>query len=429
MSGRAWPEHRTSRAPDMPDSHQDQEQLIAAGIPESEVERQLEMLTHPPEPPRLVRPCTLGDGILQISRSEQDDLVSEWQRAAAAGRFTKFVPASGAASRLFQGLDDPQSAESQRWAQRANAFPPVATLRELPKGLLPFHHYGDETRRAFTEQLVEGVGHLSDEHGRCRYHFTVAAPHRDRFEHQLARDAVRLKETRGISVEVDFSTQDPATDTVALDESGSPARASNGELLLRPSGHGALIDNLERLDADLVFIKNIDNIQPEAGQQRVIHWKRVLAGLLVRMAREHQEPTPMRVCGMVRNTGEPGGGPFWVEDRLGEVRPQIVEIAQVSSAADQQDVVAGSTHFNPVDLVCSMRGADGSGYALTDFIDPEAIVVTTKTHEGQKIRTLERPGLWNGAMAGWKTVFVEVPEETFTPVKTVLDLLRPEHIA
>ena len=405
----------------------DREQLASAGIAESEVERQLELLKDPPAPPRLLRPCTPGDGILRLAEGEQRDLLEEWQRAAEAGRLTKFVPASGAATRMFRGLDDPDSPQSRRFAQHAEAFPPLEVLRTQPKALLPFHRYPDGTRTALSEQLVEGAGYLTDRAGQARFHFTIAPEHRQRFEEQLAADLPWLRRERRLDVVVGLSSQSPATDTIALDDDGRIARGSDGTLLLRPAGHGALIANLGDLGADLVFIKNIDNVLPETRQELVIHWKRVLAGLLVTLERQHDDSVPLRVCGMVRNTGEPGGGPFWVDGAGGVPTLQIVEAAQVAPDPDQRRILTESTHFNPVDLVCSLRRSDASPYDLLEFVDRRAVVISRKTHEGRALRTLERPGLWNGAMSRWKTVFVEVPAETFAPVKTIFDLLRPEH--
>ncbi len=349
----------------------------------------------------------------------------------------------------------------------------------LPKGLLPFHGRSDGWVTAFEEHLAEGVEALADRHGVCRFHFTVPPGEgRAAFEAALAAARVRL-ERGGRRLDVAFSEQEPATDAPALDADGEPARDGGGALLLRPSGHGALLGNLERAGFDLATVKNIDNILPRERHGEVNRWKRVLVGRLVELeaeleplrralaagddpaatraafelcaARFGRRPAaaalagsaaeraaaarslverPLRVCGVVANTGEPGGGPFWVTGADGTTTPQIVESSQVDGADPAQAAIwRASTHFNPVDLALALRDADGRPYPLDRFVDPETAFVARKSEAGRELTVLERPGLWNGAMAGWNTCFVEVPGATFAPVKTVLDLARPEHRA
>ena len=468
--------------PAPPLSAEDRAQLAAAGIPAAEAERQLALLAAPPRPARLVRPCTVGDGILALPEGRLDELERRGRVAAEAGRLSKFVPASGAATRMFRalvavrerglardaaalaaaaGAGDEEAAEALRFveelprlalarplaellgtdpvtlARRAAAGPLEPVLAALldpagldaaasPKALLDFHLDAGRPVTAFEEQLAEGLGYLPDRRGRARYHFTVPPGSRPRFEARL--DTLRARfEVSGRRLLVDFSEQDPATDTLALDASGAPARGSDGRLVLRPSGHGALLANLGASGGDLVVIKNVDNVLPTGRHAEGARFKLVLAGLADELAGETGE-RPVRVCGVVANTGEPGGGPFWVASPGGAVSPQIVEASQIDPHdPGQREVWRASTHFNPVDLVVALRGPDGAAHDLHRFVDPSASFVSEKGEGGRTLRVLERPGLWNGAMAGWRSVFVEVPAWTFAPVKTVLDLARPEH--
>ena len=369
-------------------------------------------------------------------------------------------------------------------------------LAAAPKALIPFHRYGDESRTAFDEHLVEAAAYARDGDGVCRAHFTVQAEHEVFFQQRLATVGPGFEARYGVRFEVGFSHQSRATDTLAVDLDGRPFRAADGTLLLRPGGHGALIGNLGRLGslgppgARIVLVKNVDNVVPDAGKPLVTTWKRLLGGKLLALqerifaalerleaaapvsggtadagaagldealaeaeallAGELSRPLParlaaappeerraalagyldrpLRVCGVVRNQGEPGGGPFWVEGRDGEVSLQIVEISQLDpDSREQQEILAASTHFNPVDLACGLTDRHGRPYDLDATVDPSAVFIARKSHDGQRLWALERPGLWNGAMAGWNTVFVEVPDATFAPVKVVLDLLRPAH--
>jgi hypothetical protein len=354
-----------------------------------------------------------------------------------------------------------------------------------PKALIPFHRYGgpgSESRTAFDEQLVEAAGYVADAEGRARLHFTVAPEARERIEDHLAAARARLEGALAVRWEVGFSVQSPATDTLALDpETSGPFRREDGSLLLRPGGHGALLGNLHavaRAGGDLVFLKNIDNVQPDRVKDEVARWKKVLgghllelrertAGLLERLAAGEEGAAaeaeafladrlgvrvpaewqdlppeerrrrlagrldrPLRVAGVVVNRGEPGGGPFWVRSENGAVTAQIVERSQIDEGSPRQvEVFEASTHFNPVDLACAVRDLRGEPYDLPRYVDDRSVFIAEKSHDGRPLLALERPGLWNGAMAGWNTAFVEVPETTFSPVKTVFDLLRKEHQA
>lgn len=338
---------------------------------------------------------------------------------------------------------------------------------ELPKGLLKFHRYPDGPRTPFEEHLVEAADLTRDEDGRCRLHFTVSPQHRERFEALLEEVRGRYEPLYNCRFDVSFSYQQRSTDTIAVDPGNRPFRQDDGTLLFRPGGHGALLDNLAGLSWDLVLLKNIDNVVPDSRKPLVNGWKKALSGYLLALQerifraleRLEADPAaldeaaklvegelsrqippgedrrqfvldalnrPLRVCGVVRNQGEPGGGPFWVEDERGQLSLQIVESPQIDSRV-RQEMLAGSTHFSPVDIVCALRDRHGAQYDLHRFVDPATVFISGKSHEGRPLKALERPGLWNGAMAGWNTVFVEVPDETFAPVKTVLDLLRPEH--
>jgi hypothetical protein len=436
----------------------DREQLAAIGISADEADRQLRLLASPPPPRRLARPARLGDGVESIAPEREAELVDRATAARAAGRFSKFVPASGAATRMFRALylaDEaaatlaalPATAAGREMLRRAArggfasisdwlASPDGLAFTALPKALLPFHLDGDQPRTAYAEQLAEGRGYVSGSDNASRFHFTIPERERPRFE-------AELEAARGghLSFDVRFSEQLPSTHALALDETGQPAHVGaagpggrNGEsrLLLRPSGHGALLANLAQhaVDGgDIAFLKNIDNVLPASRHADVARWKLLLAGRLLEVeASRRDRSRPLRVCGVVANSGEPGGGPFWVERPDGSISLQIVESAEVDLAApDQRAIWNASTHFNPVDLVVALRNAEGVPHELARFVDPAAAFVATKFEGGRSFRAYERPGLWNGAMAEWETHFVEVPAWTFAPVKTLLDLARPEH--
>ncbi len=447
----------------------DRRQLEARRLPEEDVLRQIGLLTNPPGRMRLLRPAIPGDGIVRIPPERTAELLSRWEAAAAAGRLSKFVPASGAASRMFEGLQGKSTLERERTkklleglnrlafrddlaaACKARGFslqpaaasgayeevlsvllsPPPRGLgfADLPKALVPFHLYPGGARTAFEEHLREAVATVRDASSFCRVHFTVAPECRDRFKAALREIRPPIELAEELTLEVTFSSQSPSTDTIALDEKGGLFRLEDGSLLLRPGGHGALLPNLEASHGDLVFVKNIDNVQPSSRAEATITWKKLLAGLLLEtLERLGDCGRPVRVCGVVRNEGEPGGGPFWVEGEDGSASLQIVESAQVDlEEPGTRRIWNASTHFNPVDLVCALRAPGGTPYRLADFVDPSAVLLSRKSFAGRNLVALERPGLWNGAMARWHTIFVEVPIETFTPVKTVFDLLRPEH--
>ncbi len=348
---------------------------------------------------------------------------------------------------------------------------------DLPKGLIKFHRYPDHSRTPFEEHLVEAAAYVKDRNGVARIHFTISPEHEGAIKNHIERVRDRYEKS-GVKYEITFSYQKPSTDTVAVDLENRPFRDAEGKLVFRPGGHGALLENLYELEGDIIFIKNIDNVVPDRLKGETYLYKRVLGGLLVELQKQIfqyldriskgdlNEPLieeiigfasdrlyivlpkrigqgtkeekadflfsrlnrPLRVCGIVKNQGEPGGGPFWVEHADGTSSMQIVESSQVNmKSAGQKEIWESSTHFNPVDLVCGVRDYLGKAFNLMNFTDPETGFISTKSYEGRELKALELPGLWNGGMANWNTVFVEVPIITFNPVKTVFDLLRKEH--
>ena len=504
----------------------DRAQLAELGICAEEVARQQRLFVDPPPATVLDRPCTIGDGITVLGDADRPAAFQAHARAAAAGRLLKFLPASGAATRMFQALlaarESDRSVSRSALERRAAAgdaaarevlaladhLPRFAFADELaavvvrqghdlanllargdvgavlsalldpdgldyarlPKGLLLFHRYADGNRTAFEEHLLEAAAYGGSSSADVRVHLTVSPEHEAAFRALLERIRQRCERRAGARFAVDFSEQKRRSDTLAVEVDNQPFRTADGQLLFRPGGHGALIDNLNDLRGDVVLLKTIDNIQPEHLRGAAVDWLRLLAGHLIRIqdalfahltclsarpataavdaARQFARDQlgaalaadadaaaviaaldrPLRVCGMVRNTGEPGGGPFWVRAPDGRCTRQIVEAAQIdASDGAQRALFAAATHFNPVMIVCGVRDWTGRPFDLHTFVDPAAVFIARKSSHGRELKALERPGLWNGAMAHWHTLFVEVPESTFTPVKTVNDLLRPAH--
>jgi hypothetical protein len=347
----------------------------------------------------------------------------------------------------------------------------------LPKGLLLFHRYDDGARTALEEHLVEGALYAKNKSGVVNLHLTVSPEHLPLFEKLIADKRGYYEHKYGVTYSISFSIQDPSTDTIAVDAHNQPFREADGSLHFRPGGHGALIGNLNRLDSDVVFIKNIDNVVPDRLKETTVTYKKVLGGVLVDLQQKifnylqlidsgdytHKQVEemiyflqdelciknpetklledaelilyikrklmrPLRVCGMVPNDGEPGGGPFLAVNPDGTVSPQIVERSQLDeNDPETQALYKQGTHFNPVDLVCALKRPDGEKYDLHKFLDKNTGFISKKSKDGKELKALELPGLWNGSMSDWNTVFVEVPIETFNPVKTVNDLLRPQH--
>lgn len=441
----------------------------------------------------VTRAASCGDGIRVLDAAGIEQAAARYDRAKESLRVVKFVPASGAATRMFKDLFE-FVREGRRTAvvgellanRRRFAFwPELRTIigddadelrtvenivaeglryGETPKGLVSFHRYGDEVRKAVEEHLVEGAQYAAAG-GEVKIHFTVSPEHLTRFEALLAEKIPGYESRFGVKYRISFSVQDPSTDTLAVNPDCTPFRRADGRLLFRPAGHGALIGTLGKIDADIVFVKNIDNVTTDARRSDTVLYKKALAGVLLAlqerifeylMALEvpgaELEPIaafienelcvklpkdygtallrqvldrPIRVCGMVRNEGEPGGGPFWVAGADGLETLQIAESNQI--APEKRELMRSATHFNPVDLVCSFRTSKGGRFDLREFVDPATGFISRKSDGGRELLAQELPGLWNGAMARWNTVFVEVPITTFSPVKVVTDLLRPEH--
>ena len=441
----------------------------------------------------VTRAASCGDGIRVLDAAGIEQAAARYDRAKESLRVVKFVPASGAATRMFKDLFE-FVREGRRTAvvgellanRRRFAFwPELRTIigddadelrtvenivaeglryGETPKGLVSFHRYGDEVRKAVEEHLVEGAQYAAAG-GEVKIHFTVSPEHLTRFEALLAEKIPGYESRFGVKYRISFSVQDPSTDTLAVNPDCTPFRRADGRLLFRPAGHGALIGNLGKIDADIVFVKNIDNVTTDARRGDTVLYKKALAGVLlalqerifeylmalevpgaelepiaafienelcVKLPKDYGTPLlrrvlnrPIRVCGMVRNEGEPGGGPFWVAGADGLETLQIAESNQI--APEKRELMRLATHFNPVDLVCSFRTSKGGRFDLQEFVDPATGFISRKSDGGRELLAQELPGLWNGAMARWNTVFVEVPITTFSPVKVVTDLLRPEH--
>ena len=443
---------------------QDLEQLAARGISVEKAEAQLECFRNGFPELDIVAPASTKKGILVPKRAEQEAYIAAWQEYLKEGhKILKFVPASGAASRMFKNLfqyleDGIETPFIQEFLANKDkfAFGPQLAGKEgqdavryllqdmqygdLPKGLLLFHKYRDGARTPALEHLVEGAQYCKGEGEKptVYLHFTVSHDHLPLFRQHIAENLAKFEEKYGVQYDVTFSEQLPSTDTIAANPDGTPFRTKDGKLLFRPGGHGALIENLNQQDADIVFIKNIDNVVPDRLKKDTIRYKQILAGVLVteqkRVFEALKDPNlsdeeraklnrPIRVCGVVKNTGEPGGGPFLVREADGSISCQILESTQISDP----ELMKQSTHFNPVDLVCAIRDFEGKPFDLPQYVDPQTGFISNKSKDGKELLALELPGLWNGAMAKWNTIFVEVPVSTFNPVKTVNDLLREQH--
>lgn len=474
----------------------------------------------------IVAPATLEKGIVRLTKDEAAAACKYLEEAEVAGK-CKFVPASGAASRMFKdifaGLEEPNEA-TRELCQNIEKFAfydpavfgkapyePVGVAKALlgeeglgygakPKGVLKFHRYPQEARTALAEHFVEGQAYMRDAKGNVNLVITISPEHKPLFEAAVAEIKDAYEKRYGVKYNVKFTFQDKETDTIAVDENNRPFIKEDGQILRRPAGHGALIHNLNALDEELVSIKNIDNVCVERMQEVTYLWKKVLMGKALELrdrifgyiyaldqiessavkgpfppvpvydplqedvwaSDEAQElcneieqflldelcisipkvrgckqraaalraklDRPIRVCGMVRNEGEPGGGPFIIRAKDGSTSLQILEGAQINPAdASAVAALKASTHFNPVDLVCCIRNHEGKKFNLPDFVDEETGLISSKSYQGRQLKALELPGLWNGSMSDWNTLFVEVPIETFNPVKTVLNLLKEAH--
>ncbi|GAB1417629.1 DUF4301 family protein [Bacteroidales bacterium] len=514
-------------------SANDIRQINEKGIVIEEINKQIEAFRKGFPPLKLAAAARVGDGIVKLKEEEVDRLVEAYNTLKNNYYVLKFVPASGAASRMFKHLfefvqsfsgtdeeitavesdndpnsvgfllknlnklaffDDLQLAASKNGEHlehliQTKRYGKIISLilsddglgyGNLPKALLRFHRYPDENRFAIEEHLVEAAQYATDERKVAKVHFTISPEHREKFMTILAQVQPKFEKRFGVTYEIGFSEQKPSTDTLAVDMVNVPFRNDDGTLLFRPSGHGALIQNMNDLKQDIIFVKNIDNIVPDSLRGETIRYKMAIGGLLIELLEKTYdyldlldngflEPheldeisafarhqlminipdsfegmseiekvdylyqklnRPMRICGMVKNEGEPGGGPFWANDSDGGISLQIVESSQMNlSDPQQKSIVANASHFNPVDLVCAVYDFKGKKFNLPEFIDPMTGFISKKSKDGRDLKALEVPGLWNGAMADWITIFVETPLITFNPVKTVNDLLRPQHQA
>lgn len=478
----------------------DQNQLANLGITKEALNDQLLKFTNGIPPIQLSKPATPNQGITQLSADETDNYISNFKQKSNSLKIRRFVPASGAASRMFKAFhqylnDGIETEEIKTFSNGLKKFAfydaikcqnepdygcaihnmiKIQGLSELPKALIPFHSYSNEIRTAIEEHLVESALVITESNKVC-IHFTISEAHQAKFQELLKQRLTSLEKEFGKTFDLSFSYQHHSTDTVAVNSDNSLFRNDDGSLVFRPGGHGSLLVNLNDIDGDLIFVKNIDNIQIDHLKSTTVRYKQILAGYLIhlqakitevlkgldsteadidkiaRFAKEELNITieekfyalerseqiiflksklnrPIRICGMVKNEGEPGGGPFWTINSNGEESLQIVESSQVDLSNSQQaDIFKASTHFNPVDLVCWVRDYKGNKFDLTKYSDPNTAFITEKSQQGKTLKVLEHPGLWNGAMADWITIFVEVPIETFSPVKTINDLLRPQH--
>jgi hypothetical protein len=504
-------------------------QLKKRGVEVAIIEEQIKNFVQGFPYLKLNRAATIGDGVKKVSDSEGDKYVKYFEENLGNLSIVKFVPASGAATRMFKSLysfmgdykgtpENDKKLEADKGLQSMHNF--FRSIRnfafyddlnkifqekegisvekaleekkyvlvldyllgkkglnygDLPKGLLKFHKYqGGKSRTPVEEHLVEGAVYGKDKNNVVNLHFTVSFEHRSRFEALVNAVRSEYEKTFNVKYNISFSEQNIATDTIAVDTQNIPFREDDGTVVFRPAGHGALLFNMNNIDADLIFIKNIDNVVPDRLKDTTYRYKKILAGILLDYQKKifsyidklhlpeadkfipeieaflkkelcveagtlegktnkkeyllSKLNRPIRVCGMVKNEGEPGGGPFWSKNPDGTFSLQIVESAQVDVDNSQQnEIFLKATHFNPVDLVCGVKNHKGAKFDLESFRDPETGFITKKSKDGRELKAQELPGLWNGSMSDWNTIFVEVPIITFNPVKTVNDLLREEH--
>ncbi len=499
----------------------DKDFLLRKGITEEQINEQLEHFRQGFPYLQLEAAASVGKGILVPNDTDTENYLKAWEAYKQTDRkIVKFVPASGAASRMFKNMfaflnaeyDVPQTDFEKDYFAHIHYFAFYKDLNEaclkneqkdidtlmkegqykaivanmlekkglnygsLPKGLLKFHRYEEDSRTPLEEHLVEGALYAKGNDNCVHVHFTVSPEHKDLFMQLVNEKAPQYADEYQVTYDITFSIQKPSTDTIAADLSNEPFRV-DGKLLFRPGGHGSLIENLNDLDADIVFIKNIDNVVPDKLKDDTVKYKNLIAGVLVSTQAkifeylklletgqynhsqlqeiahfvQHDiccrkqdifqlEDTdlaiylkkklnrPIRVCGMVKNVGEPGGGPFLAYNQDGTVSLQILESTQIDmSDPAKKAMFEKGTHFNPVDLVCGIKNYKGEPFDLPKYVDETTGFISSKSKDGRELKALERPGLWNGAMSDWNTIFVEVPLSTFNPVKTVNDLLRLQH--
>ena len=499
----------------------DRTQISAKGITEEQIKSQLKNFETGFPYLKLEGAAAVGSGIMAPNDQEREQFIEEWNNYKKAGnKIVKFVPASGAASRMFKDVfafldadyNVPTTKFEKDFFDHIDKFAFIDELNEsciknegkdvaslisaghykavaknmldksglnygqLPKGMLLFHKYPEGSRTPMEEHLVEGALYASSNH-EANIHFTVSSEHKAFCEKKVNDKIDFYTQKFGIQYHVSFSEQKPSTDTLAATADNEPFRTDDGKLLFRPGGHGSLIENLNDIEADVVFIKNIDNVVQDKFKADTVIYKQLIAGILVSLQKQafnyikilesgnynhtileeiirfvkhklfcnnsqikHLEDAelviylknklnrPMRVCGVVKNVGEPGGGPFLAYNQDGTVSLQILESSQIDTNNEEyMKMFTEGTHFNPVDLVCAVRNYKGEKFNLPEFVDKNTGFISSKSKNGRELKALELPGLWNGAMSDWNTVFVEVPLSTFNPVKTVNDLFREQH--
>ncbi len=499
----------------------DLQQLNEKNISKEELESQIARFTQGVPDVEVIKAATIDDGIIRFDDDDFNEFVSFYENKNNID-VLKFVPASGAATRMFKALHqflndvsvDEKEINNKLKQEEFELFVPLferiddlafyadaldiakrntpqfedysekeqiliilrhaisedgLNLGNLPKGLIPFHKYKDQTLTPFEEHLEESKAY-AEKSNEVQLHFTIPEGLDSEFN-QILDNYLQNQNNNRTGFKVNYSTQKPSTDTIAVNEDNSPFRDDSGKLFFRPGGHGALIYNLNQLDADIIFIKNIDNVSKRNKDKAdTTTFKKALAGLLLKLKEqldnylqllesgkadekdienikkfmheklniadpaEQQEELfkqlnrPLRICGMVINDGAPGGGPFWIKDKDGRVSLQIVETSQMNvKNSAQKSILDSATHFNPVDIVCSIKDHNGKTYDLLNYVNKDRAFIASKSVDGHPIKALERPGLWNGAMEYWHSIFVEVPSSTFNPVKTVVDLLKPAH--
>ena len=496
--------------------------FASRGISEEKINEQLNSFASGFPFLKLSASASIDNGILAVDDAQVDKYLTEWDGYLADNhRIVKFVPASGAASRMFKNLfefldaeyDEPTTDFEKKFFDNITRFAFYDALNDacvvlygntiddlmdegnykevvaallgedglnygnLPKGLLQFHTYEDQVRTAMEEHLAEGALYAGNAARDVNVHFTVSHDRLALFQDLVEQVREEYEREYNVRYHISFSEQKPSTDTIAADMDNKPFRDSDGSLLFRPGGHGALIENLNDIDADVIFVKNIDNVVPDRLKDETVRYKKIIGGVLISLKKQidaymaqlksgnytaadlqsmvaflekslynrndavatlddaqlvayllKKFDRPVRVCGMVKNVGEPGGGPFLAYNQDGTVSLQILESSQIDmNNAEAKAFFEKGTHFNPVDLVCAVRNDKGEKYNLPEYVDKNTGFISYKSKSGKELKALELPGLWIGAMSDWNTLFVEVPIATFNPVKTVNDLLREQH--
>ena len=502
-------------------SSKDIEQIKNLGIPLEKVEEQIENFKNGFQPIHLLSHATVENGIININENKKEELIKFYEKRISELEITKFIPASGAATRMFKDLFcflEQDSEPSNQIIEFINNIKKFAFFDELAfhlkkngkdinqcikeknyktiienlltdiglnygnlsKGLLLFHKYSDQSRTAAEEHIAESIFYCKGKNNKINLHFTVSPEHIKYFNDHLETAVRKYEQLYPVKINISLSVQKHSTDTIAVDLDNIPFRGKNGQLVFRPAGHGALLENLNHLNGDIIFIKNIDNVVPDNLKKEICSSKKILGGYLLKMQEkifnyltilensdinnkiieeiilfaknklflpfdknfnhftEENKITylyrllhrPIRVCGMVKKQGDAGGGPFWTKDNRENISLQIVETQQINLQDFQQkSIFEESTHFSPTDIVCGTRDHKGQSFNLKEFVDPSAGFISIKSKDGKPLKAIELPGLWNGSMAQWTTIFIEVPLITFNPVKTVFDLLRKEHIS